>query len=147
MISFLIHKILKSIHIKQLKNHQISSFAYYKLVPAPGPVRAVSSCSCVLLQAVCASRCMPCQWYLLPQEMLHMTEGGRDKQQSWFCCAATSLLLEIRATSLNTLHSDLATHVAERAKRTSCDTSKLQRRDRVKLNSLLQNPILTVSTL
>lgn len=51
-----------------------------------------------------------------------MTGDGRDKQQSGLCCAATSLLLVIHATSLDTLCSDLATHVAERKKRV-CDTN------------------------
>jgi len=48
--------------------------------------------------------------------MLHVTGDGRDKQQSGLCCAATSLLLVIRAISLDTLRSDLAAHVAERKK-------------------------------
>lgn len=45
-----------------------------------------------------------------------MTGDGRDKQQSGLCCAATSLLLVTHATFLDTLCSDLATHVAERKK-------------------------------
>lgn len=69
--------------------------------------------------------------------MLHMTGDGRDKQQSGLCCAATSLLLVIHATSLDTLCSDLATHVAERKKRV-CDTTELQQKQikyTVKLNN------------
>lgn len=59
--------------------------------------------------------------------MLHMTGGGRDKQQIWLCYVATSLLLAIHATSLNTPHSYLATHVAEREERPLHDARNLKR--------------------
>lgn len=48
----------------------------------------------------------------------YMPEDGRDKQRSWLCYAASSLLLEIHAASPDTLHSGLATHVTEREKMT-----------------------------